>query len=198
MTRAHHKLSSPYVIDALTFFQNHLIHSYYLSTPGRLESFNRHLYVFEDGAERCLTCELKTPENNVCTYVSASFSSDLSYYSLTCSGPDPSFTKIYQTDEPSSEPIVWQENNALRTKLQDYALPRIEIFHVPVGEFSAAVRMQLPPEINFDYPSSVTERYPMLVRVYGGPGSVRIANAFSVGYQVSQLLPCTLTHACIP
>ncbi|KAG5675085.1 hypothetical protein PVAND_005017 [Polypedilum vanderplanki] len=160
---------------------------YYLSTPGLLKSFDRHLYVYENDEEKCLTCELKTPEGNTCTYVSASFSTDLSYYSLSCSGPDPSFTKIYQTDDPNAEAITWQENTALRTKLRDYALPRTEIFHVPVGEFKAAVKMLIPPEIDFDNQDSVKEMYPMLVRVYGGPGSVRVASSFSIGYQTYQV-----------
>lgn len=45
--------------------------------------------------------------------------------------------------------------------------------------------MQLPTEIDFDKNES-TDKYPMLVRVYGGPGSVRVANSFGIAYQTYQ------------
>lgn len=132
-----------------------------------------------------MTCGIKTPEGNNCTYATTSFSTDLSYYALTCSGPDVSFTKIYKTDS-NDEPYDWQLNNGLRTKLQDYELPQIKIFHVQVGEkFNAPVKMQLPPEIDFENPEKNTEKYPLLVRVYGGPGSVRISESFGIGYNVN-------------
>jgi dipeptidyl-peptidase 4 len=158
-----------------------------LSTPSRDESFNRHVYEYDLNTkiDQCLTCDEKTVELNPCSYATCSFSTDLSHYAMTCSGPDPSSTKIYRTDDRQLL-RVWQENLPLRQRLNQYHLPRTEIFHVPVaGGFNAAVKMLIPPEINFDNPSASNEKYPMLVRVYGGPGSVRIANTFSVGYQVS-------------
>lgn len=128
-----------------------------------------------------------TPEGNKCSHVTTSFSTDLSHYALTCSGPDVSFTKIYKTDSEEM-PFEWQNNDLLRETLTDYELPRIEIFHVPVGgKFKAPVKMQLPPEIDFDSPERVTEKYPMLVRVYGGPGSVRISSTFGIGFQSYQV-----------
>lgn len=115
--------------------------------------------------------------------MSTSFSTDLSNYAITCSGPDPAVVKIYRngfTDE-----FVWQRNDALRQRLTEYALPRIEIFHVPVeGGFQAAVKMLVPPEIDMEN-LEVSDKYPLLVRVYGGPGSVRINSAYGVGYQVN-------------
>ena len=126
-----------------------------------------------------------TPEGNRCTYSSAVFSTDLSYYALICNGPDPAVTKIYKT-EPETLLSVWQENASLRTKLQQYTLPKIKIFQVliPGTEFKAAVKVIFPPEIDLDNLSANTKKYPLLVRVYGGPGSVRVANSYSVAYQV--------------
>lgn len=135
--------------------------------------------------EKCLTCEIVTPEGNKCTYASTTFSTDLSHYALTCSGPDVAFTDIYETDK-SEKVWEWRTNAALRTTLKDYELPKVKIFHVTVGDkFQAPVKMLIPPEIDLDNFDKVTEKYPLLIRVYGGPGSVRINNAFSVGYQVS-------------
>lgn len=129
-----------------------------------------------------MTCDFTTPEGNKCTYASASFSTDLSYYAITCSGPDPAVVKIYRNGW--TEELTWQLNQALRQRLTEYALPRSEIFHVPVdGGFNAAVKMLLPPEIDLEN-SEDSEKYPLLVRVYGGPGSVRINSAYGIGYQV--------------
>lgn len=141
------------------------------------------MYEFDtNSGEKCLTCDFTTPEGNKCTYVSASFSTDLSYYAMTCSGPDPAVVKIYRngfTDE-----LTWQRNDALRKRIEEYALPRIEIFNVPVeGGFEAAVKMLLPPEIDMENPED-NDKHPLIVRVYGGPGSVRINSAFGVGFQV--------------
>lgn len=135
--------------------------------------------------EVCITCQMQSPEGNKCTYVSASFSTDLSYHAISCSGPNPNYVTIHHSDFYTT-PYEWQTNKALRDRLKEYELPRVEIFHVPVaGDFQAAVKMLLPPEIDFDNYEQVKDKYPLLVRVYGGPGSVRINSAYSVGYQVS-------------
>lgn len=162
--------------------------SYYTATPGPNESFNRHTYVLNNGVEECLTCAVITPEGNNCTYAITTFSTDLSHYALTCSGPDVSFTNIHKTDS-SANILAWRTNEPLRKTLESYELPKIKIFHVTVGgKFQAPVKMLVPPEIDLDNLDGVTEKYPLLVRVYGGPGSVRIANTFSIGYQVSHEL----------
>lgn len=83
------------------------------------------------------------------------------------------------------ELLNWEDNAALRQTLLQYNQPQTKIFHVPVGGFNAVVKMQLPTEIDFDKNES-TDKYPMLVRVYGGPGSVRVANSFGIAYQTYQ------------
>lgn len=158
-----------------------LCFSFYSSTPAANQSYNRHVY----SSNGCLSCDLKTPEDNLCTYASATFSKDFSYYSLTCSGPDPAFTRIYKT-ESREEVVKWEENTDLRTKLAAKVQPRIEIFHVPIeGGFNGVVRMILPPQIDFEK-NLATTKYPMLVRVYAGPGSIRVLNSFSIGFQSYQ------------
>ena len=105
---------------------------------------------------------------------------------MTCSGPDPSDVKIYRNQ--FTDAVNWQSNTALRERLTEYALPQIRLFHVPVeGNFNAAVKMLVPPEVDLENPEM---KYPLIVRVYGGPGSVRVNSAFAVGYQVS--LKCFL------
>lgn len=154
----------------------------YLSTPSADESFNRHVY----SSNGCLTCEVQTPEGNRCTYASASFSKDLSHYAMTCSGPDPAFTKLFRT-AGNEEISSWEANTNLRTILLPYDEPKTRIFHVPVaGGFKALVKIQIPSDLDFDAVFSST-KYPMLVRTYAGPGSVRVASSFGIGYQTYQI-----------
>jgi dipeptidyl-peptidase 4 len=83
--------------------------------------------------------------------------------------------------------IKWEQNEELRTRVAKKELPQTKIFHVPVaGGFQGVVRMTLPNAIDFDGNDERT-KYPMLVRVYAGPGSIRILNSFSVGYQTYQV-----------
>lgn len=112
---------------------------------------------------------------------------------MTCSGPDPTFAKIYKT-AGHTEVMTWEDNASLRTRLLAKEQPQIKIFKLPIaGGFNAVVRMQLPTKVNFD---GVDERdkYPMLVRVYGGPGSIRILNSFSIGYHTYQVTNKSIIH----
>jgi dipeptidyl-peptidase 4 len=117
----------------------------------------------------------------------ASFSKDFSHYAMTCSGPDPQYTKIKKISG-YEDLTVWETNSDLRERLKKYYLPKTMIFSVPIEgtSFKAAVKMQLPSKINFENSGS-QEKYPMLVRVYGGPGSIRVTNTFGVGFQTYQV-----------
>lgn len=131
-----------------------------------------------------MTCEYRTPENNLCTYLSATFSKDFSRYSVTCSGPDPATSKLFKMGEAAG--TDWELNLSLRERLNNYDLPQTRIFHVPVqGDFQAAVMMIIPAGMNWETGNGTL--YPMLVRVYGGPGSVRIANSFGIGFHTYQV-----------
>lgn len=91
---------------------------------------------------------------------------------------------MYRTDG-NVELFTWEGNAGLRETLEQYYLPETKIFHVPVAGFNAVVKMQLPSGVNFDKNES-TEKFPMLIRVYGGPGSVRVATSFGLGFQSYQ------------
>ena len=154
-----------------------------MSTPAANESFNRHSYSTANG---CLTCNVQTTEGNACSYASTTFSRDFSHYVMSCSGPDPSFTRFYRTN--GNEMIQsWEENESLRQTISEYDLPQTKIFTAPVdGGFNAIVKMQVPSHVNFEADKDSAEKYPMLVRVYAGPGSVRVSNTFGIGFQTYQ------------
>lgn len=129
-----------------------------------------------------MSCDILTIEENKCTYASASFSKSFSLYALTCSGPDPTVTDIYES-ETDTIVMYWEDNSSLRLKLLEYDLPNEHFIRIPLKDspFVAAVKLMLPKEINFETPG--TTKYPMIIDVYGGPNSVRVTNSYSSGFK---------------
>lgn len=137
----------------------------------------RHVYANDE----CLSCNVLSPEGNACTFATATFSTDASYYSLTCTGPDVTFSKIFSTGPSAREIQIWESNENVRTKVADYKTIKYEFLRVPVEEgFEASVRLGLPGD--FDIATS-TEKLPMLVYVYGGPNSNMVTQTYSIGFQ---------------
>lgn len=71
---------------------------YYASTTETNPEF-RHIYK----GDHCISCHIKSPEDENCNYSTAKFSEDFTYIALTCLGPSPAFTKIYKTDVKHSK-----------------------------------------------------------------------------------------------
>lgn len=104
--------------------------------------------------------------------------------------------KVFKT-EGSEVVRDWEDNTNLRTKLAGYDEPKKRIFHVPVeGDFNATVMLMIPSHLDFDAIDEETiKKYPLLIRVYGGPGSVRIASSFGVGFHYYQITSKDVIYA---
>ncbi|XP_063236970.1 venom dipeptidyl peptidase 4-like [Bacillus rossius redtenbacheri] len=153
---------------------------YFLAT-GRNSSTQRHVYaVSQDGSsDTCLSCSVRTPEGNPCAYASASFSKDFSHYALVCSGPDPAFAEVYKATGLDAQPLLWEDNEAYRRNVSSRSYPELYTTQVPVdGGFTATARLWLPPGLD----RSGATKYPLLVFVYGGPGSKQITDAFTLSF----------------
>lgn len=126
--------------------------------------------------DECLTCNLTDVDGALCKSATASFSKKYSYYTAICNGPNPSYSKMFDT-LTNTEIILWESNSHFRNMLEKKLRPNIEYLKVPLadGSFGFA-KLQLPP--NMDQ----TKKYPMIVNVYGGPDSVRVTNNFAVGF----------------
>ena len=93
---------------------------------------------------------------------------------MTCKGPDVPYTCIHSTAD--NEMIsVWEDNEDLVKTMSNVDLPSARIIEVPVPEQDLKVqaRVYYPPD--FD-PSS---KYPVVVSVYGGPGSNDVKSEFN-------------------
>lgn len=125
----------------------------------------------------CLSCNNYDVEGQECRSASATFSKNFSYYTLTCNGPNPSYTQIFET-EAFTKVADWELNTEYRATLATKLRPSYSYINVALEDGSRGLaKLALPPNFNESL------RYPMIVNVYGGPNSVRISNAFTVGYE---------------
>ncbi|XP_076290465.1 venom dipeptidyl peptidase 4 [Lasioglossum baleicum] len=150
---------------------------YYVAT-GVGQPSQRNMYsVPLDGSElpTCVSCSIITPEGNACTYAYPSFSSNASYYVVSCTGPNPTFVVVFDS---SQNPLYsWEENRSLRRKLATRLQPLIQNLNVRVNGYDSKVRLYLPPD--FDQ----TKSYPLLINVYSGPNTVRITEQNIHGFE---------------
>lgn len=72
---------------------------------------------------------------------------------------------------------VLEENEGVRKKLRDYSLPNTEFMELELEEAGSLNALMIKPP---DFDSA--EKYPMLVYVYGGPGSQTVVNSYRMGH----------------
>ncbi|EZA53922.1 inactive dipeptidyl peptidase 10 isoform X2 [Ooceraea biroi] len=116
-----------------------------------------------------------------CQYHNAIFpSSGLEYFILECLGPGVPTVALYKTEMPRPRFIVLLQNNTLlREKIASLALPQVKTFPVQIsGGYNAQVRLHLPPGLRED---EIT-RYPLVVQVFGAPGSQLVTEMFKVDW----------------
>ncbi|KAI9274596.1 dipeptidyl peptidase IV N-terminal region-domain-containing protein [Phascolomyces articulosus] len=154
--------------------QRELLH--FISTER--SPLERHLYTVHLGGEdpastkQCLTCP-EDPE--VHGYYRASFSPKSGYYVLHYEGPDIPTTVVKSVDDNTFE-LVLENNDALRSLLSDYELPKSRMVTVKSGGIEMNAVEMLPP--NF----KPKEKYPVLFHVYGGPGSQLVSHQFELDW----------------
>nr|XP_042895921.1 prolyl endopeptidase FAP isoform X6 [Parasteatoda tepidariorum] len=152
---------------------------FYISTldgkPGE-----RHLFGVTDTTHNkpktvtCYTCDLG-PD---CLYNDASFSLNYTYYALDCLGPGIPQVQMRLTQSNHIVSIM-DTNDELRELVDQRAMPKVKNLKVPIdGNYYANVRLYLPPALQ-EY--EIT-KYPMLVEVYGGPGTQMVTERFSVNW----------------
>lgn len=129
----------------------------------------------------CLSCSLKDVEGIECQMASGSFSKTFEYYSLTCTGPSPYYTRVFGV---SKGPVRnWEDNQSFRDNIYAFKLfPNIKFVNVTLGDGSTGIaKLYLPPSVNFEKPDG--RKHPLIVMVYGGPNSVRVDSKFTIGWE---------------
>ena len=121
----------------------------------------------------CLSCDVRED----CSYFSTSFSKDLSWYQLHCLGPG--IPQVTFHNMHTGEVYMAEANEELTDRLDRKAYPEKEIREV-VLEDGHKIHIQLwkPSMKQFD----VAREHPLLIDVYGGPGSQKVNNKFELGW----------------
>jgi len=152
---------------------------YFMGTDS-LSPGSSHFYaVPEDGSKdvQCLSCTTQTIYGSVCQRNSISLNSASSHYLHTCSGAGEVPSTVLRSLPTHATIRVLEDNQELGEKLEVKTMPtRIDTWVEVEGGYRAPVSMLLPPGLQEDL------SYPVLVYVYGGPGSQTVSQAFSVGW----------------
>ncbi|KAI8038181.1 venom dipeptidyl peptidase 4 [Drosophila gunungcola] len=127
--------------------------------------------------DKCLSCSQVDADGVACRSASATFSKSFSYYTLSCNGPNPSYTQIFEATTNSLQ-VDWEPNTAYRKQLEQKLRPSYHFLNVTLADGTIGIaKLALPP--NFD----AAKKYPLIVVVYQGPNSVRVTNGFTLGYE---------------
>ncbi|XP_018495147.1 inactive dipeptidyl peptidase 10 [Galendromus occidentalis] len=148
----------------------------------------RHLYRVRDTKEdennvECLTCDMgggnfTDPSESECTVLNAHFSPTADFYVRECLGPGIPTLALVATKNNTVVEIM-DTNDRLRELVLSRAMPQVRNFQAPLTDsYNAAVRLLLPPGLR----DEEIIKYPMVVDVYSGPGSLAVNGRFGVGW----------------
>lgn len=138
---------------------------YFTSTE--LSSIERHLYVISIRGKGKKRLTSKPGMH------SASFSRDLKYYIQTQSNvSQPPITTLHRSNGRLVK--VLAENSQLSKQAEDYGFAATEFLYIPLASGDSMNAYIMKPK-NFDE----SKKYPVLMNVYGGPGSQRVQNEWN-------------------
>uniref|UniRef100_A0A8C2F5R4 Dipeptidyl-peptidase 4 n=1 Tax=Cyprinus carpio TaxID=7962 RepID=A0A8C2F5R4_CYPCA len=143
---------------------------YYVSNEHNASPGQRNVYkiTINDASHserECLTCTLNADR---CKYNSALFSTEGTYYLMSCPG-----LPLYTL---RNKVRVLEDNKDLENTLQNIAMPSVTHGTLKIGEFDLWYQMIQPPK--FDK----SKKYPLLIDVYAGPCSQKSDFRFRVGW----------------
>ena len=125
----------------------------------------------------CLTCYL----GNSCRNNDAHFNELGTYYILECKGYE--IPRVELRNAQTNELIeIFEENRKLYRFLQTKFIPRYEKIYVKLADnFDAIVEFILPHDFNEE------KRYPMVIELYGAPGTQMIKDKYEMNHWSSYL-----------
>ncbi|XP_032529927.2 venom dipeptidyl peptidase 4 [Danaus plexippus] len=142
----------------------------YIVSPGN-EPWQRQLWGASKGINRCISCTKPT-----CHNVDGMFSPAGSYGIVSCSAVNvPPVTYFFKSQNRGFKIIT--ENSKLLEKLSRYKMPLVLFNKISLEEDTMAhIKLLLPPEMK------PGKKYPMIVRLYAGPGTTRVKDTYDLEY----------------
>ncbi|XP_072033192.1 prolyl endopeptidase FAP-like [Amphiura filiformis] len=149
---------------------------YYVSTE--TSPHDRHLYnvsIDEPYHRICLSCNVRED----CTYFDVTFSKDLTWYRLACLGPGIPQTTLHNVQ--TGDIYMAESNNELSEllKQKSYPVKVIDTVKTDDGRTLHIQRYFPGPDLGDIDPN---RKHPLLIDVYGGPGSQSVNNIFELGW----------------
>eukprot|EP01006_Ploeotia_vitrea_P030319 TRINITY_DN62775_c0_g1_i1.p1 TRINITY_DN62775_c0_g1~~TRINITY_DN62775_c0_g1_i1.p1 ORF type:complete len:838 (-),score=74.57 TRINITY_DN62775_c0_g1_i1:697-2844(-) len=162
--------SGSYEVASILSFDSKNSYVYYLSTVNSPKQ--RHIMQLKYTDDSPTPVPL-TPLSEV-GYFSASFSADSSYFVMRNQGPAVPVTSLMKTADPSKPVKIMEDNQELKDQMKLYSLPSRKFQSFPSADGKTALNGEIWYPETFD--SSL--QYPVLVHVYGGPGSQEVTEKF--------------------
>ena len=153
---------------------------YFTSTE--VSPLERHLYSLKlavdlpvkKGKKTIPSQDIKTQISQVKGWNVANFSPDFKFFMLYHTSADsPMTVSLHKTDAPTQTLKVLEDNQALKTRLAEYGLTKKEFFSFKTSESIQLNAWMMKPQ-DFD----PNKKYPILMFVYGGPGSQTVMDAW--------------------
>ncbi|WVO18103.1 hypothetical protein L204_105805 [Cryptococcus depauperatus] len=149
-------------------------------------SIDRHIFSIPIPTEFDIKAydESPTPitDTNSPGYYEAKFSPEAGYYVLSYKGPDVPWQRLIEADtekentrdEGERPNILLEGNSELNKTLSEYLRPLVTRTTIQSEGHELNMLEILPPKID----TTGRRKYPVLIRVYGGPGSQTVSNRF--------------------
>ncbi|KND00689.1 hypothetical protein, variant [Spizellomyces punctatus DAOM BR117] len=120
-------------------------------------------------------------------YYTANFSPRCAYYLLQYRGPDIPWSRVVKADGSWFQDVA--DNQRLRDILPLYAVPKRKFFQIPSGAKSdgkgGVLNMNVQMQVPYDFDPHAKKKYPVLMRVYGGPNSQLVQQSYSVDFMTA-------------
>nr|XP_046920004.1 prolyl endopeptidase FAP-like isoform X3 [Dermatophagoides farinae] len=141
--------------------------------------FNRNNNDGDVDDTKCITCD--QIELNQCLYNRITFSKNGTYYIRECLGPNIPYSTLHLLNDDGGNNNYtreWEMNEKLKMTLSRKLLPTIVTEIINKTDYVLIVQMFMPPSFK---PDSVV-KYPLLIQVYGGPGSQYVNENFKMNF----------------
>ncbi|KAK8844035.1 hypothetical protein IAR55_006829 [Kwoniella newhampshirensis] len=141
-------------------------------------SIDRHLYSaslptsVELEYEQKLT-SLTATERSPSGYYETSFSPDAGYFVLSYKGPEVPWQRLVAVNDEQVD-VLLEGNGQLNQTLAEFVRPIISRTTIDSDGYELNMLEMLPPNMD----TTGRKKYPVLIRVYGGPGSQMVHNRF--------------------
>lgn len=154
-------------ISLVTEDRVYFVSNEYDNKPGGRNVY-QYIWSGNDKTTACLTCD-PTKE---CLYHSAYFSTNASFYRLSCNGPGiPRHSLISNGVELSLE-----NNTVFENHISSIQMPKIQRGTIKIDGYDLWYQMVLPPGF------SESKKYPLLIDVYAGPCSQKVDYLYRVNW----------------